>query len=71
MPETLTIPSNLEAFAGVAGLLAVATVLWYGVARNRRYESDLLMQRIKTANQKVVDNVDEMTDDSGVVGNSQ
>ena len=71
MPETLTIPSNLEAFAGVAGLLAVATVLWYGLARNRRYESDLLMQRIKTANQKVVDNVDEMTDDSGVVGNSQ
>lgn len=71
MPETLTIPSNLEAFAGVAGLLAVATVLWYGLARNRRYESDLLMQRIKTANQKLVDNVDEMTDDSGVVGNSQ
>jgi len=67
MPETLTVPNNLEAFAGVAGLLAVATVLWYGFARNRRYESNLLMQRIRTANQKRVDNLDEMTDDSGVI----
>ncbi len=71
MPETLTIPNNLEAFAGVAGLLAVATVLWYGLARNRRYESDLLMQRIKIANQKRVDILDEMTDDSGVIETDQ
>jgi hypothetical protein len=71
MPETLTIPSNLEAFAGVAGLLAVATVLWYGLARNRRYESDLLMQRIRTANQKVVDNPEDPCNDSGVLETNQ
>lgn len=71
MIETATIPNSLEAFAGVAGLLAVATVLWYGFARNRRYESELLMNRIRTANQKMVDNPEQMTDDSGVLETDQ
>lgn len=66
-PDYVTIPNDITAFLGVAGLAAVATILWYGLSRNGRYESELLMQRMRIANQKLVDNTDQMTDDSGVI----
>jgi len=65
-PDYVTIPNDITAFLGVAGLAAVATILWYATSRNGRYESELLMQRMRTANQKAVDNETPMDDDSEV-----
>lgn len=58
-PETITIPSDITAVLGVLGLLSVATILYYATSRNGRYEKELLMRRMSSANQKPVDTTDE------------
>lgn len=45
-PEFVTVPSNFTAFAGVAGILAVVTIFYYGFSRNNRYENLIRQQRI-------------------------
>ena len=34
----ITVPSSFEAFAGVAGLIAVLTIFYYALSRNMTYE---------------------------------
>lgn len=54
-PEFVTVPSNLTAFAGVAGLLAVVTIFYYGFSRNNRYENLIRQQRINKQQQSMED----------------
>ena len=52
-PEFVTVPSNFTAFAGVAGLLAVVTIFYYGFSRNNRYEKLIRQKRIDKEQQSV------------------
>lgn len=45
-PEFVTVPDSFTAFAGVAGILAVMTIFYYGFSRNNRYENLIRQQRI-------------------------
>lgn len=40
-PEFVTVPSSIDVFAGIAGLLAVVTILYYGFSRSQKYEYSL------------------------------
>ena len=44
-PEFITLPDSITAFAGAAGILAVAVIMYYSFSRSQRYEY-LISQRM-------------------------
>jgi len=54
-PEFVTVSSEMTAFAGVAGFLAVVAIFYYSFSRNARYENLIRQQRINKQQQSVED----------------